>query len=502
MSFLLIVLIICAIIALYFYWRQIYNHWERQGVPSVSCALPIVGHLLPLLLLRKNFSQLVQNWYNQYSESSMVGYYDGMLPGLLIRDPELIKSVLVTNFSSFNENAIKVSKEADPLVSKNPFFTTGEEWSTGRKRLAYAFTGMRLKILSETVRDVCKKFHNYLNRKIGPDERVAFETKDLFGRFTGEVVANVGLGIEGFCFDDNNNSRSFHEIGKRTFRITKLHGALQSLMIFLPFLNTFIKMRFIPKEIDQFFRTIVKQLIEKRREETEKRNDFFQLMIDLEKNEERKFDEESLASESISFFGDGYESSSATLSFVCFELSIHYDVQEKVRNEINDVLAKHNGEITYDSLKEMTYLDQVISESQRLNVLFDISIKICTNSIQLKGYDGLTCQVEPGNKIIIPSRCLQRDPKYWTNPEGFDPDRWNDKNKANTNKYCFLPFGEGPRICVGLRMGLLQTKAAIVNLLTKYRIERNPRTKYPVELNVLGVISTPVDGLWVYLKRL
>ncbi|XP_014605376.1 PREDICTED: cytochrome P450 6a2-like [Polistes canadensis] len=502
MSFLLIVLIICAIIALYFYWRQIYSYWERQGIPSVPCALPIVGNLLPLILLRKNISQLVRDWYNRYSERSMIGFYVGMVPGLLIRDPDLIKSVLQTDFSSFHENAVKVSKDADPLIAKNPFFTYGEEWMTGRKRLTYAFTGMRLRILSETVRGVCKKFHNYLNKKIGEDQRVAFETKDLFARFTGEVVANAGFGIEGFCFDDNYNPRSFHEIGKKTFKTTKLQGAIQSILIYFPFLNKFIKMSFIPKDIDQFFRSIVKQIIERRREETEKRNDFFQLMNDLEKNEGQKFDEDTLASQSLSFFVDGYESSAGTLSFVCFELSIHCDIQEKLRNQINDVLAKHGGEITYDSLKEMTYLDQVISESQRLNSLFDITIKMCTNKIEFKGYDGLTCQVEPGTKIIIPSRYLQRDPKYWTNPEAFDPDRWSEKKKADINKYCFLAFGEGPRICVGLRMGLLQTKAALAALLSKYRIERNPRTSYPVELDILGVISTPVDGLWVYLKRL
>ncbi|KAI4502993.1 hypothetical protein M0802_002037 [Mischocyttarus mexicanus] len=505
MNLFLIVLILCGLIAVYLYWRWTFSHWERQGIPSMPFALPIVGHLLPLLLLQKNISQLVKSWYNRHSEASMVGYYDGMVPGLLVRDPDLVKTVMQTNFSNFHENAMKVDREHDPLLAKNPFFTEGEEWLIGRKRLTYAFSSMRLKILSETVRGVCKKFDNYLNRKIKPEERVVFETKDLFGRFTGEVVANAAFGIEGFCFDDDdqlNNNQSFHEIGKKIFRITPFHGAVQSIMLFLPFLHNFFNFRFIPKDIDHFFRVIVKQVIEKRRNETEKRNDFFQLMADLEKSEGQKFDEESLTSHALSFFVDGYETSSATLSFICFELSIHNDVQEKARNEIQTVLAKHGGEITYDALKEMTYLDQIISESQRLHTLLDIMGKICTNNIQLKGKDGLTCQVEAGTKIIIPMHCLQRDPKYWINPEGFDPDRWNEERKADVNKFCYLPFGEGPRICVGLRMGLLQTKAALTTLLSKYKIERNPRTEYPVKIGLWGILATPVDGLWVYLRRL
>nr|XP_050868693.1 cytochrome P450 6a2-like isoform X2 [Vespula vulgaris] len=502
MSLLLFVLLLCGIIALYIYWRRIYSYWDRQGIPEAPYSLPIVGHLLPLLLMQKNISQLAVSWYERYKNDSMVGYYDGMVPGLLIRDPELIKTVLQTSFTSFHENAMKVDQEVDPLMAKNPFFTKGDEWLVGRKRLTYAFSSMRLKILSETVRKVCKKFDDYLYKKIKEDQRVEFEAKDLFSRFTGEVVANAGIGIEGFCFEDNYNPQSFHEMGKKIFRTTWFHGTLQSIMFFLPFLNNYLKIRLIPEDIDHFFRTVVKQVIEKRREETEKRNDFFQLMVDLEKSESQKFDQESLAAHAISFFGDGYETSSATLSFICFELSVHCEIQEKVRKEVRDVLAKHQGEITYDSLKEMTYLDQVISESQRLNTLLDIMGRLCTDKIELKANDGLTCQVEQGTKIIIPVRSLQRDPKYWTNPEAFDPDRWNEERKGSINKYCFLPFGEGPRICVGLRMALLQVKAAIATLLMKYRIERNPRTTYPVKIGVLGVLSTPIDGLWVYLKRL
>ncbi|KAF7379153.1 hypothetical protein HZH68_016998 [Vespula germanica] len=502
MSLLLLVLVLCGILALYIYWRRIYSYWDRQGIPEAPYSLPIVGHLLPLLLMQKNISQLTVSWYERYKNDSMVGYYDGMVPGLLIRDPELIKTVLQTSFSSFHENAMKVDQDVDPLMAKNPFFTKGDEWLVGRKRLTYAFSSMRLKILSETVRKVCKKFDDYLYKKIKEDQRIEFETKDLFSRFTGEVVANAGYGIEGFCFEDNYNPQSFHEIGKKIFRTTWFHGTLQSIMFFLPFLNNYLKIRLIPKDIDHFFRTIVKQVIEKRRDETEKRNDFFQLMVDLEKSEGQKFDEESLSAHALSFFVDGYETSSATLSFICFELSVHCDIQEKVRKEVRDVLDKHQGEITYDSLKEMTYLEQVISESQRMHTLLDIMGRMCTNSIQLKGNDGLTCTVEPGTKIILPIHSLQRDPKYWTNPEAFDPDRWNEERKGSINKYCFLPFGEGPRICVGLRMALLQVKAAIATLLMKYRIERNPRTTYPVKIGLLGVLSTPTDGLWVYLKRL
>ncbi|KAK2581941.1 hypothetical protein KPH14_002389 [Odynerus spinipes] len=225
-------------------------------------------------------------------------------------------------------------------------------------------------------------------------------------------------------------------------------------------------------------------------------------MVDLEKSEGEKFDEETLTGHALSFFVDGYETSSTTLSFITFELSRNPDIQDKVRQEIQRVLAKHNGEITYESLKEMTYLDQVICESQRLNTILNQMSKICTSTCELRGNDGLTCRVEPGTKIIVPVYDLQRDPKYWPDPETFDPDRWSDERKTTVNKFCYLPFGEGPRICVGMRMALLQTKAGLVTLLRRYKIERNPKTAYPLKINLFGILSAPEDGLWTYLKRL
>lgn len=438
-----------------------------------------------------------------FKDKSMVGYYDGLSPGLMVREPDLAKAILQTNFQNFHENGNKIDPELDPLAAKNPFFSIGNAWLTGRKRLTYAFSSMKLKILSETVQGVCKKFENYLERKVQPNERASFEMKDLFSRFTGEVVANAGFGIEGFCFeDDDTNPQSFREIGRKIFEPSVLVGMIQAIVFFLPILNKVFKIRFIPKEIDRFFRTVVHQVLENRKNENVARKDFFQLMIDLEKSEGEKFDEESLAGHALSFFVDGYETSSATMSFIIFELSIHQDIQEKLREEIMRVTAKHNNEINYESIKEMTYLDQVICESQRVNTLLNQMHKICTNECELRGSDGLVCKVEPGVKILIPVHDLQRDPLYWSDPETFDPDRWNEERKDVVNKYAFLPFGEGPRICVGMRMALLQTKAAIATLLRKYKIERNPRTTLPVKLSVLGLLTTPEEGLWTYLRRI
>ncbi|XP_017891413.1 probable cytochrome P450 28d1, partial [Ceratina calcarata] len=188
------------LLCLYLYLR--YTYWKRKGIPTAAGCYPFVGHMLPVLAMRKNFPELVRKIYNDHKNSSMVGLYKAMKPILVIREPQLVKTVLQTNFSNFHDNAIEIIPDIDPLLAKNPFVNYGEAWSTARKRLTYAFSSSRLKSLFVTVDGVCKKFQDYLNRRLSLNDKYEVELKYLFSKFTGEVVANAGLGIEGLCFED------------------------------------------------------------------------------------------------------------------------------------------------------------------------------------------------------------------------------------------------------------------------------------------------------------
>lgn len=464
--------------------------------------MPLCGHMLPVISLRKTYADVCHDAYRKFKDRSMVGMYNMKKPILLVRDPDLVKVILQTSFTSFHQNGIKVDTEMDPLLAKNPFFTYGEEWSTGRKRLTYAFSSMRLKILFETVNRVCGKFQNYLNKKIQKASSYEVELKDLFSRYTGEVVANAGFGLEGFCFEDQEHPSSFQKIGREIFEPSLKLGLVQILVFFLPMLSKLLRISFVPKHIHNFFMNVVKDVLRTRRSETAPRNDFFQLMMELEKQEGQELDELTLTSHALSFFVDGYETSSIVLSFIGYQLSVNADIQQKLRDEVCTVLEKHDGALTYEGLKEMTYMDQVINESQRCIPALGVLQKICTTGHDLQGFDGLTVHVEPGTEVLVPIYGLHSDPKYWTDPETFDPERFSEEQKKGIKKYTFLPFGEGPRMCVGMRMALLQIKACVAVLLKNYKLSLSPKTKLPLKLSGQHFLSTPVGGLWVNIERL
>ncbi|XP_017879879.1 cytochrome P450 6a2-like, partial [Ceratina calcarata] len=418
-------ILLTATLALYLYLK--FTYWKRNNIPTAKGWYPIVGHMLPAITMEKSSAVLIEEMYQQYKDSSMVGFYKGLVPALIIRDPNLVKSVLQTNFPNFTMNGFQLQEDADPLLVQNIFFAHGEKWLTGRKRLTYAFTTSKLKTLFVTVSGVCKKFQNYLERRLSSNDKYEVELKYLFSKFTGQVTANASVGIDGRCFEDVDDPLAFDQIGQGLFQPNFFSRFLLNIVTLFPSLNRFAKLKFVNEEVQQLFRKMVKENLEHRRKESTPRHDFLELMVQIEKEEGKELPLEVIAGYVLSFYLDGFQTSSTTLSFIGFQLATHQDVQERLREEVKTVLEKHGGVLTYESLKEMTYMDQVIRESQRYYASVNNMYKVCTEECTLKGSDGLKYRVKPGTEIFISVYGLHKDPRYWSDPETFDPDRFSEE---------------------------------------------------------------------------
>ncbi|KYQ47713.1 Cytochrome P450 6j1 [Trachymyrmex zeteki] len=500
MTVVLVSLILGAFIALYFYLTRNYKYWQKRGIPCVDGALPGFGNMLSVICMKMHIADFCYKIYKDNKGHSMVGIYDFTSPSLMIMDPALVKVVLQTNFSSFAENADHIDDETDKLLSYNPFSLSGEKWLNSRKRLTYAFSSMRLKMMLENVKKVCTTMENYMDRKLSNKE-TEFELKTLFSKYSAQVVAAAGFSVDGYCFDDDKKDISFRKLGQAIFKPSKRNTIMFALIFLIPSLNKILKQKYIPKHVDNFFRTLVTELMEQRRKDGIPRNDFLHLMVELERAEGDKLDTEMLAGQAMSYVIDGYETSSSILSFVGFYLANYPKIQEKLHEEVISVLNKYNSEVTFEGLREMTYMDQVINETMRMIPGTLLMKKRCTEEFELKGSDGVVCRVPLGMEILIPVQALHKDPQYWENPEEYDPERFNSDKKSNINRFTFLPYGEGPRICVGIRMAQLQMKAGLAMIVRKYKMELSPKTQMPLKLIPGTDIPTP-GALWAYFRHL
>ncbi|KAI5128078.1 Cytochrome P450 3A4 [Manis pentadactyla] len=177
-----------------------------------------------------------------------------------------------------------------------------------------------------------------------------------------------------------------------------------------------------------------------------------------------------LVAQSIIFIFAGYESTSSVLSFLMYLLATHPDVQQKLQEEI-DATFPDKTLPSYDALVQMEYLDMVVNESLRLFPVAGRLEQLCKKDVEIKGV-----LIPKGTVVMVPIFVLHQDPELWPEPE-FRPERFSKKNKDSINPYTYLPFGSGPRNCIGMRFALLNMKLAIVescstspsNLVNKHR---------------------------------
>ena len=141
-----------------------------------------------------------------------------------------------------------------------------------------------------------------------------------------------------------------------------------------------------------------------------------------------------------------YDTTSLTSTFLAYELALNPDIQERLRDEINEVLEKYEEEICHDSIAEMKYLDMVLNETLRKWPVANLQFRKSTREYKIPN---TTLTIPADTFIIIPTLSIHRDERFYENPEKFDPERFTEENKGKRHSMAFIPFSEGPRICLG-----------------------------------------------------
>ncbi|GJQ81998.1 Cyp6a9 [Trypoxylus dichotomus] len=256
----------------------------------------------------------------------------------------------------------------------------------------------------------------------------------------------------------------------------------------------FCNVRFFPKVATDFFWNVIKETTEYREKNTIVRNDAIQLLLDMKNGESKgnnlTFDE--LAAQAFLFFVAGFDTSSSLISLALLELAMNDDVQSELRNEIDTVLQRYNGEYTYEMLGDLHYADMVICETLRKYPPVPSLSRVCTKDYHIPGTDIV---ISKGLRIIIPVQGIHNDPEIYPNPQKFDPTRFNEENKSKRHQCSFIPFGEGPRICLGLRFAMMQAKICLAMMIKTFKLTLNPNTTLPLKFEPMKLFSCPLGGL-------
>lgn len=493
-------LIIATFAWIYYYLKKRLNFFEDRGVPYAP-AWPVLGNMAGPLLRTKHVNELVVELYNTNPDAKYIGAFDFMRPVVVLRDPELIKSVTIKNFDNFPDHQGFIDVKLDPIFGGNLFNMQGDQWKEARSLLSPAFTSSKMKAMYELMVECGENFVNFVAEQ--PDDaNKMVATKDLFTKYTNDVIATCAFGISVNSLKDPKND--FYVLGTRATSFDGLMTLKFFLARMMPKVMQMLNIKFLEERIGQFFKDIVAMTVATRDEKGITRPDMLQLMMDARGKESKnlKLDITEMTAQAFIFFFGGFDSTSTEMCIMAHELALNPDVQKRLQDEIDDVLRENKGKPTYEAINGMLYLDAVFNETMRYHTLAGFLDRVCKSSFELPpalpGAKPFT--VQEGMNVWIPAAAIHKDPKYHENPDVFDPDRYYQK-KVTINDVTNLAFGIGPRSCIGNRFAILETKILIFHLLSKFNLKPNAKTCNPLKYSKKTFTIKPDGGFRLELER-
>ncbi|PVD38387.1 hypothetical protein C0Q70_01001 [Pomacea canaliculata] len=325
------------------------------------------------------------------------------------------------------------------------------------------------------------------------------EVKRFFGAYTMDVIAGTAFGLE-----VNSQKDLDHPFVRNAASAAVDLSSQGSLLVLLakafPFLTPLIKFLiknvFHPRGVKSFIGNIRHIIKERKLEGTANRKpDLLQLILSCESNETDRMNVMSRSSkeystycsfliefsdkvvqkmptlpvavlsrvevvaQALTFFGAGYETTASTLQFMAHSLALHPEVQEKIVCEIKEQLGDEIP--TYEGVSKLKYLDGAIHETLRMYPPSIAGNRMASEEVTIKGVT-----IPKGAGVMIPIGNVMKDPEYFPEPDKFIPERFSE---GSIDPISFLAFGFGPRLCIGMRLALLEMKMAMVHVLRRIK---------------------------------
>ncbi|KAJ8681696.1 hypothetical protein QAD02_017488 [Eretmocerus hayati] len=476
---------------LYLYFRRKHTYWARRGVYSPPTHW-LFGHFKDAIFLRISPSKLMGKLYAKGKGHPVMGIYVMQKPFLVLRSPEIIKQVLGKDFNSFSDRHFANKRKDDIIGSTNIFSIDNPGWKYLRVKLSPAFSSGKTKRLFEIMVESSENLKNHLENKIMSGNTV--EVRNISSKYTADVAASLSFGVK-----TNSFQESGAELHDRSQALTS-QNLFQVFVIFanffFPKLNDILGLSLLGGH-NEFFRRIFWESMDAREKSGTKRGDVIDLLMDLKKEEQSKefrFEGDRLVAQSWIFLVAGQETSSITMTFSLLELSRHPEMQAKVREEIREKIGAKD-QITYERVSKMNYVHQVVSETLRLYAPASVLDRLAVADYKIPGTDIV---IEKGTVVYVSLDGLHEDPEYHPDPLKYDPDRFSESRKHEIKPGTYLPFGDGPRMCIGMRVGILQSVVGLIRILSEFEVFPDP--KHKSEVSKRAMFTAPADPPGVLLR--
>ncbi|KXJ25206.1 cytochrome P450 3A24 [Exaiptasia diaphana] len=460
----------------------------EDAFPGMTGPKPmfLFGHTVDLIKAKGQIHEHFDVYYKKYGQLFALSFFGS--PALVVSDPEMIKDICVKNFDCFYERTTKFTmpKPLDRALN----IAHGETWKRIRNTLSPSFSAHKLKGMTSLINLICDKLMERIDKVAASGKSVDIVSYQQTA--TLDAIMSIAFGVQ-TDFQNNPNDPIMQK-AIRAMKPSALNITMQNII--LPYLPYGRKLptsqfgsHFFFKDILEFVDLAQSVLDERRKLGKDTYKDFLDLMINATNPEEpdnHKLSDDDIIAQCVIFLLAGYETSSTTLALTCYYLAAKPEIQEKVQQEIDRVWPDEEEVPTYDAINDLHYLDMVISETLRLCPPGLMLMRECTKPCIVKGI-----KIPKDCPILVPAYSIHRDPKIYPEPETFDPERFSAEGKLSRDPYSYLPFGHGPRNCIGMRFSRMEMKMMLARLLKRISLSMTPETKKP---KLVSKATLTVDG--------
>ena len=429
--------------------------------PRINVPLAIIGQMFPK---RFPFDPLAFAVGIAQQFGDIVHYTLGSLHVFQLNNPDLIREILIEHPEKFHKPSL-IKRAFRPVAGEGLFTSDGALWKQQRKLIQPAFHHRQLaayaSVMVAQAETTMSSYRNGEVRDIGADMTrltLGIVVKTLFGEDLPPEANQIGRSMVAVL--DATNER------------------MNSVLRIPPWVPTPRNLR-EKRSLAELDATI-QSLIRTRRASPEGRDDLLSVLLAATDAESSAgMSDRQLRDEMTTLFLAGHETTATGLTWTWYLLSRHPEVAERLTGELDRVLAGRAP--LANDLPNLPYTEMVVREAMRLYPPAPGFAREPIEAVTIGGYD-----VPKGSLIVVNTYVLHRDARFFADPERFDPERFAPGFEERMQRYAYLPFGGGPRICIGNNIAMMEARLILATMAQYYRFSLDPDEPVrPVQLVTL-----------------
>lgn len=441
-----------------------------RAIPApISKGSFFLGHLAEL---QKDWLGTLRRWQKEHGD--FVPVRMGPRPAVFIFDPADAQAILVDKYKHFRKNFI--IRRSRPLIGNGLLLSEGEFWLRQRRLAQPAFHKARIAVYAETMADITGRA---LTRW---EDGATIDIHAEMMQLTRSIVSSCLFGSDLEPGDEAIEAI----IDGLVNDFSNLTNAPLPIPPFIPVRAILRFYRDKAKLDDLIFR-----FIERRRKESKDHGDLLHMLLMAQDEDGSRMTDRQVRDEAMTLFLAGHETTASALTWAVYFLTQHLDAAERLKDEVDRVLGGRPPRP--EDVPLLSYTEAVFKEAMRLYPAAWIMGREVVTPCEIRGYT-----IPKGWNLLISQWVIHRDARWFEQPDDFIPERWHSERTQNLPMCAYMPFGAGPRQCIGRHFAMMEGVMILAMLVQRFELHRDrSRPVKPVPL----VSIRPDGGLWITVKE-